>query len=143
MPLVIFPRQGWYAPNGRLFRKSDTKKGPPLEVPERLIAKNERGKYKYLPSSAVVVSDDYVTPMPAPKRGSIDTLSQFGNSMVEADESREVIDAADPGKAEAEAQIVMMEKADQTLAENRAKHQAELVAENEGMPVRRTKKGKK
>ncbi len=111
MALVIFPRNHWYAPNGQLFRKSATKKGPPIEVPEHLLVKNEQGKYKYLPSSAVVVSDDYVTPTPASKRGSIDTLSEFAKSATGVDESREMTDAADFGKAEALAQIAIQDKA--------------------------------
>ena len=140
MALVIFPRNGWYSPDGTLYRKSASKKGPPQEVPEHLMAKNEQGKYKYLPSSAVVVSDDYVTPLPASKRGSIDTLSEFAKSV---DESREVTDAADLGKAEAVAQIELSAQADETLATNAAKHQAALAAENDGMPAKLTKKGKK
>ena len=103
MALVIFPRNHWYAPNGQLFRKSATKKGPPLEVPEELLP--------YLPTTAVIVKGDYITPVPASKRGSIDTLSEFAKSATGVDESREMTDATDFGKAEALAQIAIQDKA--------------------------------
>ena len=96
----VILRNHWYAPNEQLFRKSVTKKGPPVDISDELVP--------YLPSMAKIVSDDYVTPEPGK---SADTLS----------EHRKMLDANDPSKAAAMAEIAVFDKAQ--------KFQAELAAE--------------
>ena len=60
----VLLRNGWVAPNGMLYRKSDSRKGPPRDIPASVVFDAE-GK-SLLPSTAEIVDDDYVTP--APKR---------------------------------------------------------------------------
>ena len=40
-------RNNWFAPNAQLFRKSRTKKGPPVDIPDELVP--------YLPTTAIVI----------------------------------------------------------------------------------------
>lgn len=109
----------WFTRFGYLIRKSVTKRGPPVEVPDELIDE--------LPSTAKVVDDDYVTPEPVRVP---DTLS----------EHQKMLSAHDPARAAAESQGAAVAEADRTLAENRAKFQEDLTAEE---VVKLAKKGQK
>lgn len=130
---------GWFA-DGVLYRKSVTKKGPPVDIPDNIVFDAD-GKSR-LPSTAKIVSDDYVTPLVKP---GVDTFS----------EHRAELDANDPDRAAAVAQSVAIEKAEQTQrdqqAANKARFDAELAAEavasDDGMQQteskpKRGKKGK-
>ena len=105
----------------RLFRKGATKKTA-VEIPDQFLP--------LLPSTAVIVHDDYVEPVP---EVSPDTLS----------EHRKLMDGNDPARAAAEAMAKLEAEAQETQEnqrrENAAKHQADLAAEEAAKP----KKGKK
>ncbi len=103
----------WFAPGDRLFRKSATKMGPPVEVPDEYL--------DFLPTTAKIVPDDYVAPKKEDKV--VSTLSEY----------RKLVDANDPARAamvaegevrkqvaEADIRTKAQVKAD-TQAENRAK----------------------
>ena len=109
----VLLRNHFYAPSGVLYRKSATRKGPPVEIPAEYRDR--------LPSSAQVVAEDYVTP--APQRVSADTLS----------EHRKMLDEGDPAKQAAASQMAAASQAEQDLLkqqeENRIKFQEELAAE--------------
>lgn len=110
----------WNAPSSRLFRKSLSKKGPPVDIPADLVY-DENGKSQ-LPSSAIIVDDDYQTPAPVK---SADTLS----------EHRKMLDANDPARAAALAEGDVRAKAEADLAaqreENKRKFNVELAAEKQ------------
>ena len=106
----------WFAPGDRLFRKSATKMGPPVEVPDEYLG--------FLPTTAKIVPDDYVVPKKEDKV--VNTLSEY----------RKLVDANDPARAamvaegevrkqvaEADTRTKAQVKAD-TQAENRAKFEA-------------------
>ena len=124
MALVIL-RDAWFAANGVLYRKSATRRGPPVDIPDNVIFDSE-GKSR-LPSSAEIVDSGYVTPEPT--RINVDTLSEYSKMLT----------ANDPARAAAESHAKVVAEADQTLAENAAKHQADLAAEEAAKP----KKGRK
>ena len=69
----------WNAPGDHLFRKSATKMGPPVDVPDEYL--------EFLPTTARIVSDDYVVPEKELKKST--TL----------DEHRKLLDANDPERA--------------------------------------------
>ena len=126
----VILRAGWFAPNGVLYRKSAARTGPPVDIPDYIVFDNE-GKSR-LPTSAKLVDDDYVTP--EPQRVSADTFS----------EHQKMLSANDPRRAAMESQGAAMVEADQTLADNRARHQAELAAEKMlDVKEEKPKKGKK
>ena len=101
---------GWFA-NGVLYRKSVTKKGPPVDIPDDVVFDSE-GKSR-LPSTARIVSDDYETPLVKP---GVDTFS----------EHRAELDANDPDRAAAVAQSEAVEKAEQNLRDQRMANKAKL-----------------
>lgn len=86
-----------------------------MDIPDSVIYDKD-GKSR-LPSTAKIVDEDYVTP--EPKRVSADTFS----------EHQKMLSAYDPDRAAAESQARAVEESEKTLAENAAKHQADLVAE--------------
>ncbi len=63
----VILRNGWYAPDNKLYKKSESRKGPPVEIPDELCVRSVGGKkdkegkfpYKYLPTTAKVVDEDY------------------------------------------------------------------------------------
>ena len=122
---------GWNAPD-RFYRKSVSKKGPPVDIPHSVVY-DEEGKSR-LPSTAKIVSDEYVTPVVKP---GVDTLSEYRKELDANDPERAAMVAASEAVAEADAGRLASQ------VENKRKFDAELAAENEGMPVKRTKKGKK
>ena len=122
----VLLRNGWWAPNGTLYRKSDTRKGPPVDIPADVVFDAE-GKSR-LPSTAEIVDDDYKTP--PPKRVSVETFSEHRGMMV----------SGDPNRAAMISQGQAQERAEQALAEKAVKHQADLAAEKADKPA---KKGKK
>ncbi len=126
--IKVILRNGWYGPDGVFYRKSATRKGPPVDIPDDVVLDAE-GRSR-LPSTAVVVSDDYVTPMPV---RSADTLS----------EHRKMIDQTDPARAAAAAERAAAEAAGQALdaqrVKNAEKFRKDLAAEEAAKPA---KKGK-
>jgi len=138
MMVKVILLNGWNGPD-RFYRKSVTKKGPPVDIPHNVVFNGE-GKSR-LPSTAKIVSDDYVTPLVKP---GVDTFSEF-NQMTE---HREMLDANDPDKAAMVAQSKAVEEADAYRLVQKAKFDAELAAEaasNEGMqqPVPTPRKGRR
>lgn len=63
----VILRNSWYAPDNKLYKKSETRQGPPVEVPDELCVRATKGQkdkkgnypYLYLPTTAEVVSEDY------------------------------------------------------------------------------------
>ena len=116
----VILRNHWFAPNGQLFRRSDTKKGPPREIPDSMVyAEDGRSQ---LPTSALIMPDDYVTDVSVQ---SADTIS----------EHRKMMDANDPMKMAALAQAKVLAEAEENRLEqkelNRIKFEAELAAEKQ------------
>lgn len=113
----VILRNGWNAP-GQFYRKSVSKKGPPVDIPHDVVY-DDSGKSR-LPTTAEIVSDDYVTPVVKP---GADTFSGH----------RAELDANDPDRAAAVAQGRAMEKADADRltqqVKNKRKFAAELAAE--------------
>ena len=70
---------GWFAPGARFFRKSATKRGPPVEIPDEYL--------EFLPTTARIVPEDYVTPEKEEK------------SPVTISEYRKMLDAHDLARA--------------------------------------------
>ena len=119
---------GWNSPT-MFYRKSVSKKGPPVDIPHSVVYDKD-GK-SLLPSTAKIVSDDYVTPVVKP---GVDTLSEY----------RKELDANDPDRAAMVAASEAVEKADaERLAEqteNKRKFDAELAAEEKAAEPKPTKK---
>ena len=105
----------WFAPGDRLFRKSATKMGPPVEVPDEYLG--------FLPTTAKIVPDDYVVPKEEDKV--VSTLSEY----------RKLLDANDPARAamtaEGEIRKQVAEADIRTKAQVKADKQAEKTAEFE------------
>ena len=104
----------WFAPGDRLFRKSATKNGPPVDVPDEYV--------DFLPTTAKIVSDDYV--MPEKKKDKVpDTLSEHRKLLDENDLARAAMveeGAIRAQVAEADTRTRAQVKADKQ-AEGRAK----------------------
>lgn len=84
----------WNAPGSRLFRKSVTKKGPPLDIPDELVP--------FLPSTAKIVPDDYVTPT---KAKSADTFSEHRKMLDAHDLERAAMKEEGEVRAQAEVEV--------------------------------------
>ena len=78
----VILKNNWNAPGSHLFRKSATRKGPPVDIPDALVP--------FLPSTAQVVPDDYVTPEPV--KGP-ETLSEAADLLRAAAVSQETVRA--------------------------------------------------
>ncbi len=106
---------GWFAPGDRLFRKSPTKKGPPVDIPDEYL--------EFLPTTAIIVPEDYV--VPAKEDKVVNTLS----------EHRKLLDANDPARAamaaEGEVRKQVAEAEAKTKAQVRVDKQAEKKAKFE------------
>ncbi len=104
---------GWFAPDSKLYKKSESKKGPPVEIPDELCVRNVGGKkdkegkfpYKYLPTTAKVVDEDYKM-LDKTERGhrevldslDIDRSAALAEAAIrlEADEVVEVVEVPEP-----------------------------------------------
>ena len=145
----VILKNPWFAPGGRLFRKSVTKKGPPVDIPDDLLT-DAKGK-SMLPSTAKIVPDDYVTPM---KQKSADTLSEHRKMLDAGDTQRRAMEEEgairaqaefDAAKAKAEVEAEAQAKADAETKDTdveaemkKAAFQKQLDADAE-----KSKKGKK
>ena len=116
----VILRNHWWAPDGQLYRRSDTKKGPPRDIPDSLVYGDDHESQ--LPSTALIVPEDYVTEVVVKDA---DTIS----------EHRKLLDANDPLKMAALAQAAVLAEADKDRLErkerNRLKFEAELAAEKQ------------
>lgn len=121
----VILRNGWWAPNAQLFRKSLTKKGPPVDIPDSLLDPDLPNMG--LPSTAKLVPDSYEGLKPVE---SADTFS----------EHRKLLDANDPVRAAGAAEEEAKRKAEANRVKAAEKFQAELAAEVVEKPA---KKGKK
>ena len=105
----------WYAPGDRLFRKSATKNGPPVDIPDEYL--------EFLPTSAKIVSEDFVMPEKEPRKS------------VTLDDHRKMMDANDPERAamaaEAAVRRQVVEADTRTRAQVKADRQAEEKAKFE------------
>lgn len=112
MAKVVF-QNNWLAPNGHLFRKSPTKQGPPVDVPENMV--------EFLPKTARLVPKDYETPE---KTVDPDTIS----------EHRRILDAHDPVRAAMEAESTLQAQTkvaeDTQRAVKQANFKQDLLDEN-------------
>ncbi len=88
----VILQNNWFAPNGQLFRRSVSKQGPPVDIPDHMV--------EFLPKSARVVPKDYETPDPK-KMKDPDTIS----------EHRRILDELDPARAAMEAEGKIHEEA--------------------------------
>lgn len=112
MALVILMNH-WFAPGDRLFRKSATKRGPPIEIPDEYL--------EFLPTTARIVPDDYM--MPEKEEKSPVTISEYRKMLDTHDLARAGM--VEEGKiraqvAEADTRTRAQVKADKQ-AEDRAK----------------------
>lgn len=109
----VILQNNWFGPNGQLFRRSLSKQGPPVDIPDRLVHQ--------LPKTARVVSDTYETPE---RMTDPDTIS----------EHRKMLDENDPERAAMEAEGKMQREAEANLKAQRAanlkKTREALLAEN-------------
>ena len=105
----------WYAPGDRLFRRSPTKNGPPVDIPDEYV--------EFLPSSAKIVAEDFVMPEKEPRH------------FATLDEHRAMLDANDPERAAMAAEAAVRKQAAEadtrTKAQVKADKQAEAKAEFE------------
>ena len=122
----VILRNNWWAPGLHLYRRGGSKLTA-VHIPDELVP--------HLPSTAKVVSDEYVEPAPEPEK-SPDTLS----------EHRKMLDANDPTRAAMQAQAAVVAEAQETQENQRreraVKFQAEVAAQ-EVKPEKKGKKGKK
>jgi len=106
---------GWNAPGDRFFRKSPTKSGPPVDIPDEYL--------EFLPTTAKIVSDDYVMPVKEEKH--VNTLS----------EHRKMLDANDPIRdafaAEAAVRVKAAEEETRTKSQVKADKEATVTAKFE------------
>ena len=94
--MKVLLKRNWFTPFGR-FKKSATKKGPPVEIPDSLL--------KRLPSDAEIVDDEGVV---VPK------LVDEGMTMREAAE----VEGMDVARVSAEAEAIVHENAGMPVRKN-------------------------
>ena len=99
----------WFAPGDRLFRKSATKRGPPIEIPDEYL--------EFLPTTAKIVSDDYV--MPEKEEKSPATISEY----------RKMLDAYDLARAGMVEEGAIRKEAAEADTRTRAQVKADKQAE--------------
>ncbi len=99
----------WFAPGDRLFRKSATKRGPPMEIPDEYL--------EFLPTTAKIVSDDYV--MPEKEEKSPVTISEY----------RKMLDAHDLARAGMVEEGAIRKEAEEADTRTRAQVKADKKAE--------------
>ena len=117
--MQVLLKRNWFTPIGR-FKKSATKKGPPVEIPDSL-----RGR---LPSDAVIVGEDYQD---------IDTPASFDEPMTLADAA--MSQGLDPDRANKEAEMKFESEPRKNTVDavrkNAIAFQKELDAENAQKPM--------
>ncbi len=99
----------WFAPGDRLFRKSPTKKGPPVDIPDDYL--------EFLPTTARIVPDDYVVPEKEEK------------SPVTISEYRKMLDRHDLARAAMVEEGAIRKEAEEADTRTRAQVKAEKKAE--------------
>ena len=99
----------WYAPGDRLFRKSATKNGPPVDIPDEYL--------EFLPTSAKIVLEDFVMP------------EKEARKSVTLDDHRKMLDANDPERAAMAAEAAVRRQVVETETRTRAQVKADKQAE--------------
>ena len=99
----------WFAPGDRLFRKSATKNGPPVDIPDDYL--------EFLPTTAKIVPDDYVMPEKGDK------------SPVTISEYRKMLDAHDLARAGMVEEGAIRKEAAEADTRTRAQVKADKQAE--------------
>ena len=124
--MKVLLQRNWFTPFGR-YKKSATKKGPPVEIPDSL-----RGR---LPSDAIVVDDD----KPIYEPGSYDAIHEETMSMAEAAEAEgldmERMAADNEQHVRDLADGVVRKNTVQQIKANAVEFQKELNAENAEKPM--------
>ena len=100
----------WFAPGDRLFRKSATKNGPPVDIPDDYL--------DFLPTTAKIVPDDYVMPEKEDK-GPV-TISEY----------RKMLDAHDLARAGMAEEGAIRKEAEEADTRTRAQVKADKQAED-------------